>query len=111
MRAALAPEGQPPFALTRPEFIPGDLSRRGGRGDTLADMAKNRPPPYRFDWSDYVPRLVIGNFIAIIAIAVFAFLDMMPFWPVIFPVCIHIGLVFMGFRDHARKATHRDFDY
>jgi uncharacterized membrane protein len=54
---------------------------------------------------------VIGNFIAIIAIAVFAFLDMMPFWPVIFPVCIHIGLVFMGFRDHARKATHRDFDY
>ncbi len=67
-------------------------------------------PPYRFELKDHVFRIVIGNFIAIIAVGVFAALKMMPFWLIAIPTGIHVAIVFRTLREQARKNSPKDFN-
>jgi hypothetical protein len=46
---------------------------------------------------------MIGNFVAMVAVAVFAGLKMLPFWLILIPIVIHVAIGVAAWRDQQHK--------
>jgi hypothetical protein len=57
-------------------------------------------PPYRFRWIGHAVRITIGNFIALTAVAVFAALELLPFWLIVIPIGIHLAIMFAAWKNN-----------